>query len=57
MRFIESVSEKPIIKEPYLARRIMPLISIHGTIYITNKIIYFKPIYTVSSKPVKKIYI
>ena len=36
MSFVDSVSEKPLTKELFV-RKIMPLISTSGIMYITNK--------------------
>lgn len=55
MSLIESVTEKPLISKTILAKRVMPLITIHGLFYLTNKNIYFQSIHSVSAKPVKKI--
>ena len=55
MSLIESVSEKPLISKTLFAKRVMPLITIHGLFYLTNKNIYFQSIHSVSAKPVKKI--
>jgi GRAM domain. len=53
---LESITEKPILTRQMIARRIMPLVSIHGVIYITNKNVYFQPLHAVASKPVKTIH-
>ena len=55
MSLIESVSEKPLISKTLLTKRVTPLITIHGLLYLTNKNIYFQSIHSVSAKPVKKI--
>jgi len=55
MSSIESVSEKPLIAKTLLAKRVVPLITIHGWLYFTNKNIYFQSVHSVSAKPVKKI--
>ena len=55
MSLIESVSEKPLISKTLTAKRVMPLIMIHGLLFLTNKNIYFQSIHSVSAKPVKKI--
>ena len=52
MSHIESVNEKPIISKPLMVRRIVPLISVFGHLYVTIKMIYFQPFYTITSKPV-----
>lgn len=52
---LESISERPILKNQIIARRILPLISIHGILYCTNANIYFQSIHSVGSKPVKRI--
>ena len=58
MSSIESVSEKPLLnKNSIFVRRVLPLITIHGIMYITDKIIYFQSFHSVSAKPVKKIQI
>lgn len=55
MSLIESVTEKPILQTHLFCKRVRPLITIHGLLYITNKNIYFQSIHSVSAKPVKKI--
>lgn len=55
MSLIESVSEKPLISKTLFAKRVMPLITIYGLFYLTNKNIYFQSIHSVLAKPVKKI--
>lgn len=56
MSFLESISEKPLIQKELFIRLIKPLIQTQGILYLTNQIVYFQPMYKVSAKPVKKIY-
>ncbi|KAL4472641.1 hypothetical protein ABPG74_018590 [Tetrahymena malaccensis] len=49
----ESVSEKPLLNNQLICRQILPLNSIYGILYATNKNIYFQPIHNISTKPVK----
>lgn len=53
---LESINEKSLTNKQIIARRIMPLVSIYGMFYVTNKNVYFQPLHAVASKPVKIIH-
>jgi factor associated with neutral sphingomyelinase activation len=53
---LESINEKSLTSKQIIARRIMPLVSIIGMIYVTNKNLYFQPLHAEASKPVKIIH-
>lgn len=55
MRLLESVTEKPLVQHQLFVRRVLPLISIHGILYLTNRNVYFQSFHSISDKPVKKI--
>ena len=55
MSQLESVTEKALMINPLLCKRVSPLVTIYGLVYITNKNIYFQTMHSVSAKPVKKI--
>jgi hypothetical protein len=48
--------EKPQLNKLIIVRRILPLVSIYGVFYVTNKNVYFQALQSVASKPVKIIH-
>lgn len=56
MSHLESITEKPLIKNQMTARRILPLVSIDGIFYLTNRNLYFQTVHSVATKPVKIIH-
>lgn len=56
MSHLESITEKPLIKGQMNARRILPLVSIDGIFYLTNKNLYFQTVHSVATKPAKIIH-
>ena len=52
---IESVSEKPIVNSQINVRQILPLQSVYGILYVTNRNLYFQPMHSIQTKPVKMI--
>jgi len=57
MSYLESITERPLIKTQIVAKRILPLVSIHGVFYLTNRNLYFQTIHSVVNKPVKIIHL
>lgn len=57
MSYLESITEKPLLKNQMISKRILPLVSIHGVFYVTNVNIYFQSLHSVGAKPVKKIHL
>ena len=57
MSHLESITEKPAVKNQMVARRILPLVSIHGIFYLTDKNLYFQTLHSVVNKPVKIIHL
>ena len=57
MSHLESLTEKPLVKNQISVKRILPLISLQGILYITTRNIYFQTLHSVASKPVKVIHI
>ena len=56
MSKIDSVSEKPMLEESsVLTRRVLPLNSIYGYIFITDEKIYFEPFHNLAGNTVEKI--
>ncbi|EGR33579.1 neutral sphingomyelinase activation associated factor, putative [Ichthyophthirius multifiliis] len=53
MSHTESVSEKPLLNSQMFVRQILPLQSVYGILYITDNNIYFQPMHSISTKPVK----
>ncbi len=53
MSKIDSVSEKPMLEESnVLTRRVLPLNTIYGYIFITDEKIYFEPFHNLSGNTV-----
>jgi len=57
MSYLESITEKPLVKNQTIAKRILPLVSIHGVFYLTNRNLYFQTLHSVVTKPVKIIHL
>jgi len=57
MSHLESITEKPLVKNQTIAKRILPLVSIHGVFYLTNRNLYFQTLHSVVTKPVKIIHL
>lgn len=55
MSLLESVNEKPALKAPLFARRILPLVAVSGVVFVTHLNAYFQPSHAFSTKRVKKI--
>eukprot|EP01017_Pseudomicrothorax_dubius_P044670 TRINITY_DN7572_c0_g3_i1.p1 TRINITY_DN7572_c0_g3~~TRINITY_DN7572_c0_g3_i1.p1 ORF type:complete len:822 (+),score=154.42 TRINITY_DN7572_c0_g3_i1:59-2524(+) len=53
--YLESVSEKLILKSQVFVRRILPMVNIYGILYVTNANVYFQTLHTVASKPIKRL--
>lgn len=54
-RHLESVSETALVPQEFFVQKILPLISLAGVLYATNKHIYFQTLNSALSKPCKKI--
>jgi hypothetical protein len=49
---IKNVSEKPLLSQEIRCKQILPLVSIEGLLYITDKRVYFQPYKTTQANPV-----
>jgi len=57
MSHLESITERPLIKNQLLVKRVLPLVTIPGIWYLTNANIYFQSLHSVVAKPVKIIHL
>jgi len=57
MSYLESITERPLIKNQLLVKRVLPLVTIPGVLYLTNANIYFQSLHSVVAKPVKIIHL
>ena len=52
---LESISEKPLLRDALLAKRILPYMQVAGLLHLTDQRLYFQDLYKTSSNPVKSI--
>ena len=49
---IKSLSEKTVLHKEFKVKQILPLVSVEGILYLTNKRVYFQPYHSIYTKPV-----
>lgn len=55
MSLVQSFSEKPLMRNKCVVRRMLHLNMLYGLFFLTDKNIYFQSFHSVSTKPVKVI--